>query len=458
MKTKTLGSELIVKIGTIAALALGNVAVAEHASSDAPSAPGSSQRTMPAQQAASFSGQVLPPPGELPFSVGEGQEAFYSLYRRPNDDTFQNGGDKTNPGTPFQVGWMWCSLVATQAEDGKLDSLDFRWDFQSLTGRHTAAPENFVLRESRSSLAGETEPVRYPLRPRDTADHGMARVSTRYPEGVTEASATNLKRGTLSSSMLRVINGAQTPLADGEYSGNLEVRINPAVYGGGTRLEGLEQTAGTGGPTDGVYKKIDWKVKIVGGKIVEKDVNCARFNENQPLQLAGNNLGKPSPYAETGYPEQSPSAECKSDTEQVGGGTDLEREQRTRSDQLTREVGKVISTVGCLNCHSEGTLDQFRFCDDGRPLWAREDSAKIYSMLMYGVPHKQTPPDYPEGMIQSIMAFRDQMMADAQGSGMRATLREWVESQRNGTRMEPTAREMELLRAAQAADRGRLDK
>jgi len=412
----------------------------------------------PAQQKKkeTFSGKVLPPP-ELPYTVGPDQDAYYTLYRRPNDDSFQNGGDPSKPGTPFQVGWMWCSIVASKNSDGTLKSLDFRWDFENITGRHSEAPEYFKLRESRNSLDGETAPVDYPDRARDKMEKGMADVKTKYPEGVTAASPTNLKRGTRSSTMLTIINAGQTPLKDGDYSGDLEVRINPALYKQADKLEGLEQVANSGGPKNGVYKKLDWKIKVVGGKIVEEDVNCTRFNKNQPLQVAANNVGKPSPFEKTGYPEQTPAAECKSDTENVGEGDLPEDESvQQKADRLTRRVGKVIANVGCLNCHGDGTEDNFRFCDDGRPLRASEDAFKLYSMMMTGVPHRPTPPQYPAGMIQSMMEFRAQMLADKDGSGLRGSFREWVESQKTEAKIIEVGKEQAALEKAQAADQEKL--
>ncbi|MCB0416788.1 MAG: hypothetical protein H6617_07215 [Bdellovibrionaceae bacterium] len=315
---------------------------------------------------------------------------FYSEYSRPNDDRFQNAAGGS--GEPYEVSRIRITLVATPTNNGH--QLSLRWVSKMVTGRHVEAGKHVVLRESRSSLKGETE-ILDPGRRKEEVIRDLEIV---YPKGVDANSSIEDKIG--SELKTSLVLGEVTE--DGEYSGDLQMRTR-ASQKGDLITESSQGVTHFVGQKVSVFHNISWKVKIENGKAIDGEVKAARPTVPQLKLVDSNCLYCDSELKENQpYPKQPKAAKCKSETV---GHKGEEIAEETEYDKLQKRMAKLIDAAGCTNCHGEGSAANFRFCDDGTPIYPKEDAHNIYALLTNA---KEVKWDrYPSGMKEAVDDLRE---------------------------------------------------
>ncbi|MEZ4752606.1 MAG: hypothetical protein R3B54_18810 [Bdellovibrionota bacterium] len=320
----------------------------------------------------------------------EAAREFYSEYSRPNDDRFQNAAGGS--GEPYEVSRIRITLIASPVEKGH--QLKLRWVSRMMTGRHVEAGKHVVLRESRSSLKGETRV----LDPGQRQEEVIRDIAIVYPKGADVNSSIEDKIG----SELRTEVELGQVTDDGEYSGDLQMRTR-ASQKGDLITESSQGVTHFVGQKVSVFHNISWKIKIENGKAVEGEVKAARPTVPQLKLVDSNCLFCDSELKEhQPYPKQPKAAKCKSET--VGHKGDQIAEE-SEYDKSQKRLAKLIDSAGCTNCHGEGSQANFRFCDDGTPIYPKEDAHNIYALVTNAKSVKWDR--YPNGMKEAVDDLRD---------------------------------------------------
>ncbi|MCB0418044.1 MAG: hypothetical protein H6617_07255 [Bdellovibrionaceae bacterium] len=322
----------------------------------------------------------------ISFQSTAAAKEFYNVYSRPNDDRFQNAAGAS--GEPYEVSRIRVTLDAE--ENANSVKLKFKWAASMTTGRHVEAGSYFHLFENKTDLAG--------VRAGRSVDLKII-----YPKGATAQSSVERKVGSILSAELDL----GTIERDGTYAGELQIRSK----GVSTEAENTQGIGQLTGRNASAFQTARWRVEIVDGKVRSANVECQRFVEPLMRLVESNWLRVDSTRRENQpYPDQPKAAKCKSEI--VGKEGETLETKKTEIEKLTEQLAPLISDAGCLDCHAEGNENNFRFCDDGTPIFPETDSHNIFSLITN--PSETNWDNYPTGMKRAI----ERLTASEKNSGV----------------------------------------
>lgn len=318
----------------------------------------------------------------LVVACAEAPQRYENVYSRPNDDTFQNA--QGNAGEPYEVARLHTALVVDAQPEG-ID-VAFEWKAIMVTGRHVEAGRSFRLVSVESDLGDRSA--------------NAVRLSIRYPKGVGADSLADDKKG----SELHATLPLGTARSYGRYHGTLVVqRI------GETATE-TRHFAG-GGPKNGVFQTIRWSFELGPRGITNVDLDCRRVKDPN-VRLVSSNFVPASAWVRP-YPAQPKAAVCEE--EKVGEG-DPSTEAKVKKLRIAKEMGALLKTAGCLDCHDRGSRENSLFCDDGVAIHGRSTYAALLSVVNDPTQLDRTTPEgknkYPKGMKDAFHELKTSLTAD----------------------------------------------